>query len=195
MKRILLILVALVALAVPAQSQVRFGLKAGLTVTSLHLNNSLFDSDNQTGFTGGAVLDVKVPLLGLGFDLSAMYVRRNAKFMTENSIADYARDYIEIPLNFKWNFSIPGLGHLITPFVATGPAVSFLTSRRHYEGSNNKACDFSWNFGAGILLLNHLQVGATYGLGLSKAMEHVYDGTMSIDGKNRYWTVTAAYFF
>lgn len=194
MKRFLLLLVAL-AVLMPAAAQVRLGLKAGLTVNSLHLNNDLFDSDNQTGFTGGAVVDVKVPLLGLGFDLSAMYVRRNAKFMSENHIADYARDYIAIPLNLKWNFNLPVVGNLAVPYLATGPELSFLTSRRHAEGWSNKSCDWAWNFGVGVMLLNHLQIQASYGLGMTKAAKCLYDETQRIDGKNRYWTVTAGYFF
>ena len=87
--------------AMTASAQFRFGVKAGVNVNSLHFNKDVFESDNQTGFTGGLMTEFTVPVIGVGFDLSAMYVRRNAKFMEENNIATDKRDYIEIPLNLK----------------------------------------------------------------------------------------------
>ena len=46
-------------------------------------------------------------------------------------------------------------------------------------------------------LIKHLQIGASYGLGLTKAYELVDSNheAAGIDGKNRYWTVTAAWLF
>lgn len=197
MKKFILLAIALLigSMGAVSASPLRFGLKAGVTVNSLHLNSDVFDSRNQTGFTGGAIIDFRVPVIGVGFDLSAMYVRRNARFMQAQEIAEFQRDYIDIPLNFKWNINIPAVGELITPFLSTGPAVSFLTSRRHDGDYKNKECDFSWNFGFGVTLLNKLQIAAGYGLGLTKAMKTVYDGAEKIDGKNRYWTITGAWFF
>ena len=54
----------------------------------------------------------------------------------------------------------------------------------------------AWNFGFGVQLLGHLQVGASYGIGMTKAFEKIgaVEG-VDIQGKNRYWTVTAAYLF
>jgi hypothetical protein len=42
-----------------------------------------------------------------------------------------------------------------------------------------------------------VQVAASYGLGLTNTLEYVGVGNNNetIEGKNRYWTVTAAYLF
>ena len=55
----------------------------------------------------------------------------------------------------------------------------------------------AWNFGFGVELFSKVQVAASYGLGLTKSLEAVgvMDNGVDIDGKNRYWTVTAAYLF
>lgn len=203
MKAIKVIFMALVMMlgassAMTVNAQFRFGVKAGINVNSLHFNEDVFDADNQTGFTGGLMTEFTVPVIGVGFDLSAMYVRRNAKFMKENNIATDKRDYIEIPLNLKWKIGVPVISKIVSPFITTGPSVSFLTSRKFKETYENKSCDWAWNFGIGLQFVNKVQVHASYGLGLTKAVKtlNVADTQAAgIDGKNRYWTITAAYLF
>lgn len=200
MKKLLLVAVmAVVALAsaVPASAQFRFGVKAGINVSSLHFDSKLFDDNNRAGFTGGVMAEFTVPLLGIGCDLSALYVRRNAQYMVDNNIQKDNRDYIEIPLNFKYKVSIPVINNIFRPFVTTGPSVAFLTSRTYVNDAyKNHKCDFAWNFGLGFELLRKVQIAASYGLGINKAVETISgSSTTSVEGKNRYWTVTAAYLF
>ena len=191
-------MMALVA-AVPAQAQFHFGIKAGLDVDRLSINSKLFDSDNRAGFTGGVMIEFTAPIINLGFDLSAMYVRRNSHFMVANNIVKNDRDYFEIPLNLKYKLEVPAIARVITPFVTTGPSVAFLTSRKHIEKAyKNNEIDVAWNFGFGVELFRKVQLAASYGLGLTKALENVPGISISgadIEGKNRYWTVTAAYLF
>lgn len=191
------VLFSALAVTIPASSQFRFGVKAGINVSSLHFDSKLFDDDNRAGFTGGIMAEFTVPLIGVGCDLSALYVRRNARYMTENGISENNRDYIEIPLNLKYKLSIPAINHIFRPFVTTGPSVAFLTSRKYVnEAYENHTCDFAWNFGLGFELLKKVQVAASYGLGINKAVETISGtSTASVEGKNRYWTVTAAYLF
>ena len=191
-------MMALVA-AVPAQAQFHFGIKAGLDVDRLSINSKLFDSDNRAGFTGGVMIEFTAPIINLGLDLSAMYVRRNSQFMVANNIVKNDRDYFEIPLNLKYKLEVPAIARVITPFVTTGPSVAFLTSRKHIEKAyKNNEIDVAWNFGFGVELFRKVQLAASYGLGLTKALENVPGISISgadIEGKNRYWTVTAAYLF
>lgn len=189
--------VALLGSALPARAQFRFGLKAGVAVNSLHFNTSTFDSENRAGFTGGAMLEFTAPVSGLGVDLSLMYVRRNARWMEDNEIASDNRDYIDIPLNLKWRMNIPLINNIVRPFLSTGPSFSFLTSGRSVGSVyRNRKFDTAWNFGFGVELLRHVQVGASYGVGLTKALKTVgATSTANIKGRNRYWTITAAYLF
>ncbi len=186
------------ASAIPAQAQFKIGPRVGLTVNDLHFNKSITDTDNQTGWTAGITTEFTVPVVGIGFDLSAMYVRRNAKFLSENNLTKDNRDYIEIPLNLKYKFSIPVVSKVLVPYLGLGPSVSFLTSKRNIEGAyKNKSVDWAFNFGFGVQLFSHLDVNARYGLGLTKAVQTVssQNSNAGIEGKNRYWTVSVAYLF
>lgn len=181
-----------------ASAQFRFGLKAGMNVSSMDFSSKVFDSENRAGFTGGAMMEFTVPLVGVGFDLSAMYVHRTDKIEYQGTKGSNNRDYIEIPLNLKYKLSLPLVSKFVSPFVTTGPSVSFLTTKRAIdEAMKNKSVDWAWNFGLGVQLVNKVQIAASYGLGLSKALNFtgVTENAKSINGKNRYWTITAAYLF
>lgn len=189
--------VAIVAAALPAQAQFRFGVKAGVAVSSLHFSTETFEASNRAGFTGGVMAEFTAPVLGIGVDLSAMYVRRNSQWLEENNVTKDNRDYIDIPLNLKWKMNIPAVNKVIRPYIATGPDFAILTSGRAIkEGFRNRKFDTSWNFGFGAELFSHLQIGASYGIGLTKVLKATgTTGTAGIEGHNRYWTITAAYLF
>ena len=190
--------------ALPAQAQLKFGPKIGMTVNSLHFNESVFDSDNRSGFTGGVMLQFIAPVVNLGFDASVMYVRRNLDAtIEENGASDRIvshRDYSEIPINLKYMIGLPAIGKIVSPFVTTGPSFAFLTSGTGInEAFKNKTFDVAWNFGFGLEIVQKVQVAASYGLGLSNSVVDRLSGgalnNIDIDGKTRCWTITAAYLF
>ena len=55
----------------------------------------------------------------------------------------------------------------------------------------------AWNVGVGLQFFSKLQIGASYAFGLSNAITSKVGITSdgSVEGKNRYWTVTAAWLF
>lgn len=204
-RRFLFSAVAIIAMSISATAQFSIGPRVGINVNSMHFDSDLFKSENRAGFTGGLQAEFMIPMVGFGFDASVMYVHRvnNATIDTNGTngtattpqIKD--KDYIEIPVNLKYKIGLPVIGKIITPYVFTGPSFAFLTSRKAInEAWKNKSTSVAWNFGFGVQLLGHLQVGASYGLGMTKAFEKIgaVDG-VDIQGKNRYWTVTAAYLF
>ncbi len=206
-KRIALAVVVIAATVVPASAQISFGPKVGVAIDRLSFNKeALLSSDNRAGFTGGLMLEVMLPIANLGFDASVMYVHRTTDIVVGNSdaphggiaVTEAGRDYIEVPINLKWKIGLPIVGKVFTPYVFTGPSFAFLTSKKAINAAlQNKTFDTAWNFGVGIQLFSKLQVGASYGLGLTKAMKAVGIGgqAANIDGKNKYWTVTAAWMF
>ena len=177
----------------------KVGPKVGLTVNSMHFDESVLDANNKTGWTAGLMTEFRVPVIGIGADLSLMYVRRNTQFCLQNNITRDGRDYIEIPLNLRYNFGLPVVSKFLTPYLAVGPSVSFLTSRRNIEEAyRNKSVDWALNFGFGVQLMNHLDINARYGLGLTKAVNtisNISGEPAGIEGKNRYWTISVAYLF
>lgn len=216
MKLIRLLIVAIVlagaGMGAHAEKIFRFGPRIGTEVNSMRFKSDVFDSENRAGFTGGLMFEANVPVIGLSFDLSVMYVHRvNANTIkagqTGNPNEDAMlqvdsyrkRDYIELPLNFKYRFGLPVVGKIVSPYVFTGPSFAFLTSRRAItEAYRNRSFDVSWNFGVGVQLFSHLQVGASYGLGITKAVERLniagIQGGENL-GRNNYWTITAAWLF
>lgn len=218
MKKLQTLLLAIAAIAfcsLPASAQFRIGPRLGVEVNSMRLDRTIFDNDNRAGFTGGVQAEFTIPVVNVAFDLSLMYVHRvgqsNVKNDNGNLNADdeallnsksfKKRDYIEIPLNFKYKIGLPLVGKIVTPYIFTGPSFAFLASKREItEAYKNKAFDVAWNFGLGLQLFTHLQVGASYGLGITKTVDKLNLGGITtpsnpIEGKNNYWTVTAAWLF
>lgn len=194
MKKLFLALAFVLAIAIPASAQFRFGLKAGATINKLSFDKDVLNSDNRTGFTGGVMMEFTAPLIGVGMDASILYANRSIDFVDENGESDHkTRSYIDIPLNFKYKLGLPVVSKIITPFVTTGPDFSFLCSKKNVDNAfKNKSFDFAWNFGLGVELLRHLQIAANYGLGITNS---VSGNDAMYDSKNRTWTITAAYLF
>lgn len=215
--RILAVILAVVAVAMPAEAKLRFGIKAGVNINSLHFSKEAVQdvtaSDNRAGFTGGIAIEYMVPAVGIGFDLSAMYVHRalgnittqenDATTTQENgapTTTSAARNYIEIPLNLKWRFGLPVVGDYIAPYIFTGPSVAFGVSKEEItDAYKNRAVEATWNLGAGIQFFKHLQIGFNYGWGMTKALKQKLNTAAGIQekeiGKINGWCVTAAYFF
>ena len=210
MKKFTILIVAAIvsiAAAVPASAQLKFGLKVGTAVNSLKFQSDnweeTFSTDNRAGFTGGAMLEFTAPMLGVGFDASVMYMHRGntvPQTVQEYTHLDASRDYIDIPINLKWKFNIPVVQNVLKPYITTGPSFAFLVSKNDFKDFvKQQKCDFSWNFGFGVEVLSKVQVGASYGFSLNNTMESTKiinsENIKPIEGKNKYWTITAAYLF
>jgi hypothetical protein len=191
----ILIAFTLVLLALPAWSQVRVGLRAGLTVNRLSLDRDFIDSGNRAGYTGGLVLDLNIPVVGLGIEASAMYTYRRDHLTSENHT--YKRHYIDIPVYARYRLTLPRVERYVAPYVFTGPSFSILFDDDAPVTINNSRTYTSWDVGGGVDLFNRLRVTATYGIGMSKAMKVIgqdYNGEQ-VNGKDRYWTLSAALLF
>ena len=199
MKRMKWILAAAVMLVATttAQAQCRFGVKGGLNIASVSFDRSVLGSDNITGFHIGPTLEWTVPILGIGVDGAVLYSQRGFGVGGES----LRSNYIDVPVNAKFKFSVP----MISPFVAAGPYASFRVS-------GNKAWDIAGqvinqveaknfaaglNFTAGAEVMNMVQVGLTYSLGLTVNYK-LFDrrNVMSYTGgKPHTWMVSATVFF
>ena len=208
------VVVALVALVSGFQANARlaFGVKAGLNVNKMHLNHDeLLDGSNRAGFTVGVMGEYTLPMIGLGVDLSLMYTRMNSEVeahiktgsLNTGALAEYnvGKNFLEIPLNLKYKFSIPVVRHIFAPMVYTGPTLAL-----KLDGSQNsfatKTCQWGWNVGIGLEFIRHLQVSAGYTFGINNVMDDVdlpfNLGTVTpgdINMRNNYWTITAAWHF
>lgn len=192
-KKLLVALALTAFIFTPAMAQFRIGAKAGIAINDLKFNKEVLESKNQKGFTGGIITEFTMPIIGVGVDASVLYARRSFDVTEKDGTPTTDnRDYLDIPINLKWKIGLPVVGKIVTPFITTGPDFSFLLSKKNISNAwHNKTVDTAWTVGAGVQFFNKLQIGATYGWGLTKSASN----DDALYSKSRYWTITASFFF
>lgn len=201
----LIVLVAATYFAVPANAQLKFGIKGGLNITDMSLSNDVFETSNRTGFFIGPTIKFTLPIVGLGIDASALYDQREGEVNVEaddNTLVStrLKQKSINIPINLRYDI---GLGSLAAVYFAAGPQFGFNVGDKNQSLYKDVAewrlntSNFSVNVGAGVMLLGHLQVGANYNIVCGKTGEiTVLDGAESVlRGRSNTWQISAAYYF
>lgn len=187
----------LASAAVPTDAKVKFGVKGGLNISSVHLNSDILKTDNVTGFQIGPMMEATVPLVGVGMDIAVLYSQKGTGVaLTDGVSTDVKTDYIDVPLNLKWKFGLP----IVKGYFAAGPYVGFrIGGDKVWDIPGNvvgqveaKSFGAGLNFGAGVELISHLQVGINYTLGLT---DNYSVKVLDLNAKNRGWGVTAAFLF
>lgn len=186
--------VAFLAVAIPAQAQLRFGVKGGLNITSVHFDSDLLKSDNVTGFHIGPMIEATMPLLGFGFDAALLYSQKGMESSSSGVKTTMKTSYIDVPVNLKWKFGLP----IVKAYLAAGPYASFRVGGDKIwnvlsDQLETKSFGAGLNFGAGVEIFNHLQVGFNYELGLTDNFSAEKLDLSS--NKNRGWTISAAILF
>lgn len=198
MRRItqIVIIVAIIMTATStAQGQVRFGIKGGITLNELKWDKEIVNKENRAGFTAGLMIEIGMPVVGLGIDASVLYAHREDDMYFED--VKLKRDFLDIPLNVKYKIQIPVLSKIISPFVTTGPDFALVLGDTDKGDFKTRKWNTSWNVGFGVELFRKLQIHANYGIGITKAFKYIGKDVNSkpIEGKDKLWTITAAYMF
>lgn len=189
MKKIMLLfaVVALSLVSLTANAQLKFGVKGGLNLSKLTISESDLSGDNKTGWFIGPMAEFTIPLIGIGADVSALYSQ--SKIGTEN--ADATVKSIEVPINLKWS---AGLGSTLGVYVAAGPQFGYNIGDSWDSYLHMKKSTTSFNVGAGVKLIKHIQAGVNYNFALSNTAEIKIDDK-KIEAKNNTWQVSVAYIF
>ena len=211
MKKVLSIvfLVAAMLFDANANAQIKFGLKGGLNVTSMSFSEEVFDASNKTGFFVGPMVKVTVPIVGLSFDAAALYDQKEADVKytgTEGELGkvNVKQQSINIPVNVRYGF---GLSSLANIFLFAGPQWGINVGDKNFKWNESssyslKKSNFSVNVGAGVTLLNHLQVSANYNIAcgksadasLSKALDAAANAGKD-KSHNNSWQIALGYWF
>ena len=206
MKKVLVLLFVAVALSLPAQAQVKFGLKAGLNLTNISLSESVSANlKSKEGFHVGPTVKIGLPVTGLSLDASALYDQRSAKVEANNGSSETIKSQsLQVPVNIRYGV---GLGSVANLFAFAGPQFGFNLGDKNKKILNEAAnwtlrsSNLSANVGIGATILGHLQVTANYNFALGKTGEiELWDATKQTwnavtEGKTSAWQVSAAYFF
>lgn len=185
--------------ATQANAQLRFGLKGGFDVSSHRINKDILNTHNRLGFQVGGTMELMAPIVGWGGELSILYGHQKGDDGTtdagnEYKVTDY--NYLRVPLNLKKKFSILGLFGV---FIQAGPYAEFKLSGADVERLDDqwKAKSFAagLNAGAGVEVLNHLELGLYYRKSLTDNYGDKQGWENVVKKRPDNWSVNLTYFF
>lgn len=198
MKKILTIVaITCIAFAMPAQAQVKFGLKGGLNLTSLSADGVNSAISNKSGFYVGPTVKFTLPVVGLSIDGSALYDQRNAKIKGTTIKAQS----IQIPINVRYGI---GLSSVVNVFAFAGPQFGFNIGDKsklldQMGEWSLKSSNISGNIGIGATVFSKLQITANYNFQLSKSGEvkYINENGDEATGKMKFnsWQLGLGYYF
>ena len=200
MKRIITLVLLVAAMTVSAQAQgIKFGLKGGLDIVNLSFDKNVFDTSNKLGWFIGPSLKVSLPVPGLGVDIAALYDQKKSEVNNET----ITQKSIIVPVNARFSF---GVGSMASIYLAAGPQFGFNVGDDEFKWTANgventfqlKKSAFSLNFGAGVTLMKHLEIGFAYNLGLGKTADVTVkqaEKDIKDDTAPKSWQISAAYYF
>ena len=212
MKKVLSFILLAVSLffANPAQAQIKLGVKGGLNVSNLKLDDDMWTADNKAGFFIGPMVKVTVPVTGLSFDVAALYDQKEAKVKVADDVVGgtynsttVTQKFIDIPVNVRYGF---GLSSLANIFLFAGPQWGINVGNKNFKWNKSssyslKKANFSVNVGAGVTLLSHLQASVNYNIECNKSGK-MDTGSLDsngkplvIKGRNNTWQISLGYWF
>lgn len=212
MKKVLSLIVLAVSLffANPAQAQIKLGVKGGLNVSNLKLDDDMWKADNKAGFFIGPMVKVTVPVTGLSFDVAALYDQKEAKVKVADDVVGgtynsttVTQKFIDIPVNVRYGF---GLSSLANIFLFAGPQWGINVGNKNFKWNKSssyslKKANFSVNVGAGVILFSHLQASVNYNIECNKSGKMDTESLDSngnpivVKGRNNTWQISLGYWF
>lgn len=214
-KTILLIVLVLL-IVVPSYAQFKVGVTGGLNISKFTVSDDNYEgyiNKIRPGFILGPSVIYNVPKTGLGFDLSALFDMRGASSKSNiNSESIYCKS-LQLPLNVRYGANY---AEMVYCFVFTGPQIGFNLGSSEsliISGTSkkighvlerrwvNQSSSFSWNIGAGAVVLEKVQVRVSYNLALQKTaiikQVDLVDGTSRVltDGKAHACQIAISYLF
>lgn len=175
-----LMMAVCIGMAMPAQAQLKFGVKGGVNLSQLDWDGGYDgNKDNATGFFIGPMAEFTFPIVGLGVDGAVMYSQRGKD--------NFKQQGVEVPLNLKYTI---GLGSMLGVYVAAGPDFFFNFKDIDVKDFDSKKAQVGLNLGAGVKLVKHLQVGFAYQIPFGDSFT-----SGNADFKNKNWQISAAYIF
>lgn len=183
-----------------SSAQIRFGVKGGVDVINNKISTDILNVNNRLGYYIGPTLEFMAPGPSFGFELSVFYGRKEYELENNSmnaSISNY--NYISVPLSIKKRF---GLSSLAAIFLQVGAFGNVKLEGGNISMNNvvdqYKAKTFigGVHAGAGLTLLNHLELGMYYRTVLTdNYSEDGPDWEKFNDQNTTNWSVGLTYYF
>ncbi len=180
-----------------AQSEGMLGLKAGLNVSTLTLNNSV----NRTGFHAGLFYR-STPTVPFGFQAELLYSQRGAEwgfnfFNLLSQEASVGLNYIDLPVMAVYRplkaLEIHAGGYasylVSSDYTASGTLINEQGNLGH---GNFNSMDFGVLAGLAVNV-GPVQIGGRYNFGLAKVSNSTVADFIMGDAKNRFGQIYVAY--
>ena len=166
------IMVMALCTTLKAGAQLRYGFRFSGEFASASLKGADgYAVDNKSGFSGGLALEYQMPSNGFAVDIAALYTRYNTRLKApEGRLSSFGRNFIEVPVHFKYKFWLKPVHELAAPFIYAGPSFLF---RLDHDGSIPLATDRvqpGWDGGIGVDIVNFIQISGGYRFGLGNAV-------------------------
>ena len=158
------------------QAQIKFGLKAGLNLSTMTLKGLGISIDPKTlvGFNVGVVSEITLSG-NLCLQPAVLYSAKGSKFSVMSEEFQISPSFIEIPVNVVYKFDLG----VVKLFLNAGPYAAYGIGGKVESGGESvdivfgtketddmKPLDFGINVGAGVEISNII-ISANYGLGLA----------------------------
>ena len=165
MKKISLFMTAvfLSAVTMAQNDRVNFGLKAGVNLANLNVED-YDETEMKLGMYGGALAHIHITP-NIGLQPEVVYSTQGAK----DGDTKWLIDYVNVPIMLQYMFN-NGFR------IETGPQVGFLagvadkrdgTETGFFTSDDFKTVDFSWSVGLGYLTYSGLGIDGRYNFGIS----------------------------
>lgn len=208
-----LLLAAGLTITTTVHAQVlKFGVKGGINYSQVKFSNGELTHKDRSGFFAGPTLKIALPTLPIGFDISALYDEREFEIGDEMLKDTYSSNVsvnpmkvklkqVAIPVNLRFTF---GNSKTLALYLFGGPQFGFNINDKdplkdQVRTWNYEDSDFSVNVGAGILLVNAVQVSFNYNIDCGKSGEMTVNDAYEIakkhESKANAWQLGAAIYF
>jgi len=140
-------------------------------------------------------------------DVAGLYDQREAKLKVDGVGDETIKTQaINVPINLRYNI---GLGSMANIFLFAGPQFGFNIGDKDQSLFKDvaewklKTSNFSVNLGAGVTLLNHLQLSANYNIACGKTGDVTFKDVVNnatetkenSSGRSNAWQIALAYWF
>jgi hypothetical protein len=201
--RYILLCVLAIASAFSSKAEFRYGVQAGVGLTTLDFKQDLVNVSSVVGPRAGVDAELMFPGIGFGLRLGAIYAMQGASVDLGSRTIWAADGYgkerlmlhtLEIPFNleFKWT-KMNGFEDTLAPFVFGGPVFDFTVAHSSCKAMEYPFGSIGLRAGVGAEIFKRWQVCGSYTWG----MTYVTKATKleNYSARNKYWAVTATYFF
>lgn len=198
----LVISLCILAYAVPAAAQFRWGPSVGMSINDLKFKQDLFDVSKGIGGSAGVKAEMMFPGIGFGLDMGLYYEQRATTLDLGQKLIWSSEGYgkekiwlhsIDIPFNLKFKWTrMQGLEDYVAPFVFGGPVFTIQAGHSKCDALKYSGGDVSLIVGGGFELYRRWQVSASYTWGMTYALKTRL--LTDLSARNRTIDIKVTYF-